>query len=158
MNSPLKTASPLGVRGPHHDALAEIWGGLFYLKHDDDESDGAALQGPCHVPRANTPVNSSGVDPTIPCLLSSFKPPKRGFCCALACPYRLSLPTPRLTSMSQRRVCLNSAQVRQGAVCLQGDHLGQGEDQTRCAVPSASRGERLSVHASVNKEERISPN
>jgi len=44
MNSPLKTASPLGVRGPHHDALAEIWGGLFYLKHDDDESDGAALQ------------------------------------------------------------------------------------------------------------------
>jgi len=44
MNSPLEKASPLGVRGPHHDALEEIWGGLFYLKHDDDQSDGAALQ------------------------------------------------------------------------------------------------------------------
>ena len=49
MNSPLHTPTPLGVRGPHHDALAEIWGGLFYLKHDDDQSDGAALQGPWHL-------------------------------------------------------------------------------------------------------------
>jgi hypothetical protein len=43
MNTPMVKASPLGVRGPHHDKLVEIFAGLLYLRQEDDRSTGASL-------------------------------------------------------------------------------------------------------------------
>jgi hypothetical protein len=91
MNSPLKTASPLGVRGPHHDALAEIWGGLFYLKHDDDQSDGAALQGACHVP-IRCCLCASHV---LYCMLRASRPRLRASLCELPC-FHLQCGAPKV--------------------------------------------------------------
>ena len=63
--------------------------------------------------------------------------------------------TPHLTS---RPVCLNSAQVRQGPVRLQGDPFEKREDQTRCARPPAAASLSVCAYALpaanvVNKEE-----
>eukprot|EP00854_Cymbomonas_tetramitiformis_P020416 gene20416-24454_t len=44
MNSPVRTMSKAGVRGPHHDALSEVWGALLYLRDDKDKSTGGDLQ------------------------------------------------------------------------------------------------------------------
>mmetsp|Transcript_810 Transcript_810/g.1436 ORF Transcript_810/g.1436 Transcript_810/m.1436 type:complete len:333 (+) Transcript_810:189-1187(+) len=42
LNSPLKKS--FAVAGPHHDAITKIWGGLLYMRQDNDTSTGADLQ------------------------------------------------------------------------------------------------------------------
>lgn len=43
INTPSRGKQPLGVRGPHHDRMVEIWAGLLYMRDDKDRSTGAAL-------------------------------------------------------------------------------------------------------------------
>jgi hypothetical protein len=43
VNTPSRRKIPLGVRGPHHDRIVEVWAGLLYMRDDKDRSTGAAL-------------------------------------------------------------------------------------------------------------------
>lgn len=53
LNSPLKKS--FAVAGPHHDAITKIWGGLLYMRQDNDTSTGADLQGVC-IPESGTTI------------------------------------------------------------------------------------------------------